>query len=260
MAWDTLAAPGTTLVASPVESRRFGLEVHRGTVGPGDLDRAGLRALVDGSPADVIVLRYDVARQEIPALLATTSRAVLPAGALTYWEKQVGDVAEPSTRVVAATDLDPAVAEQVVRAVVRESFAGYGNHYTADPLLDRSAVLAGYEEWAVGSLDRDTHEVMVQVLDGEPVGVATVEHSAAHAEILLAGLVPTAQGRGLYGDLLLAVERTARAAGRERLVISTQVQNVRVQRAWARFGMRPFAAVETVHLVRPELLRAATGF
>jgi RimJ/RimL family protein N-acetyltransferase len=86
-----------------------------------------------------------------------------------------------------------------------------------------------------------------------------VQHADDHTEILLAGLVPAAQGRRLYGDLLLAVERAAGEAGRERLVISTQVQNVRVQRAWARFGMRPFAAVETVHLVRPELLRAALG-
>jgi hypothetical protein len=32
------------------------------------------------------------------------------------------------------------------------------------------------------------------------------------------------------------------------------VHNVRVQRAWARFGLRPFAAVETVHLVDRALL------
>jgi RimJ/RimL family protein N-acetyltransferase len=249
-----------TLGPSPADSRRFGLEVHRATVGPGVLDPAALRAALDSSPADVVVLRYDVARQEVPAVLATTSRAVLPAGALTYWEKAVGDDVPPSvTAVTEAGDLDRATAERAVRAVVRASFAGYGNHYTADPLLDRDAALAGYEEWALASLDRDAHAVLVQVVDDQPVGVATVQHADDHTEILLAGLVPAAQGRRLYGDLLLAVERAAGEAGRERLVISTQVQNVRVQRAWARFGMRPFAAVETVHLVRPELLRAALG-
>lgn len=259
MAWDTLAAPGVVCAPSPADTARFGVEVHRLTVGPGELRGTELVDLVESSTADVLVTRYDVARQEVPALLASTSRAVLPAGALTYWEKPVvgGD---PPTRtdVVPSGDLDPAAAEAAVRSVVRASFTAYGNHYTADPLLDPDAALAGYEEWATGTVRRSPDDVLVQLLDGEPVGVATLARGDAHVEVLLAGLVPSAQGRGLYGDLLAAVEDRAAAAGAARLVISTQVQNVRVQRAWARRGLRPFAAVETVHLVRREALAAAT--
>lgn len=260
MAWDTLAAPGVACAPSPADTARFGVEVHRLTVGPGPLDAGALTALVEGSPADVLVVRYDVGRQEVPAVLAATSRAVLPAGALTYWETPVRAVDVPLRTVVVPSDeLDPVAAEAAVRAVVRDSFAAYGNHYTADPLLDPVAALAGYEEWATRSLRRDPADVLVQLLDGEPVGVATVEHAEDHVEVLLAGLVATAQGRGLYGDLLAAVEARAAARGRGRLVISTQVQNVRVQRAWARHGLRPFAAVETVHLVHREALRAGQG-
>ncbi|MFF1528386.1 GNAT family N-acetyltransferase [Cellulomonas sp. NPDC058312] len=241
---------------SPAESARFGVEVHRLTIGPGELRAGELRALVEASAADVLVVRYDVGRQEVPAVLAATSRAVLPAGALTYWETPVrAGRASGSTEVVPSGALDPAVAESVVRDVVRSSFAAYGNHYTADPLLDAAAALAGYEEWATQSLRQDPDDVLVQLLEGVPVGVATVEHADDHVEVLLAGLVPVAQGRGLYGDLLAAVEARAAARGLGRLVISTQVQNVRVQRAWARQGLRPFAAVETVHLVRREALR-----
>ena len=260
MAWHTLAAPGVVCVPSPADSARFGVEVHRLTVGPGPVRAAQLVDLVEDSPADVIVARYDVAHQEVPALLAASSRAVLPAGALTYWEKRVvGDEVPVRTRVVPSSALDAAVAETAVRSVVRDSFASYGNHYTADPLLDRAAALAGYEEWAAGSLRRDPDDVLVQLLDGEPVGVATLAHDDDHVEVLLAGLVTSAQGRGLYGDLLTAVEVRGAEAGAERLVISTQVQNVRVQRAWAQYGLRPFAAVETVHLVRRAALVAATA-
>lgn len=260
MAWDTLAAPGVVCAPSPADTARFGVEVHRLTVGPGALRGSELVDLVESSTADVLVTRYDVARQEVPALLASTSRAVLPAGALTYWEKSVvGDASPARTVVVPSGDLDPAAAEAAVRSVVRDSFTAYGNHYTADPLLDRDAALAGYEEWAAGSVRRAPGDVLVQLLDGEPVGVATLERADDHVEVLLAGLVPSAQGRGLYGDLLAAVEARAASGGAERLVISTQVQNVRVQRAWARRGLRPFAAVETVHLVRREALAAAVA-
>ncbi|HEY0216241.1 MAG TPA: GNAT family N-acetyltransferase [Cellulomonas sp.] len=262
MSWDQLAEPGLTGGPSPAESRRFGVEVHRLTVGPGDLDVVGLRAAVEDSDADVLVVRYDVVRQEVAAALAASSRAVLPAGALTYWETQVRDLPvgePPRTVVVGAAALPDAVADAAVRAVVRASFTGYGNHYTADPLLDRRLALDGYEEWALRSLARADHEVLVQLDGDRAVGVATVERAGTCAEVLLAGLVPAAQGRRLYGELLAAVERAALADGLDRLVISTQVQNVRVQRAWARHGLRPFAAVETVHLVRPEALRAVLG-
>ena len=38
--------------------------------------------------------------------------------------------------------------------------------------------------------------------------------------------------------------------GLPRVIISTQVSNVRVQRAWVRAGMKPFAAVTTLHVAR----------
>ncbi|VTR76201.1 GNAT family N-acetyltransferase [Cellulomonas hominis] len=260
MSWDQLAAPGLVLADSPAESARFGRAVSRLTIGAGALDPDELAALVAGSAADVLVVRYDAGRQEVPALLASGSRAVLPAGALTYWEKALehGSVGAPArSAVVGPGELGGDAAEAAVREVVRSSFADYGNHYTADPLLDRDAALAGYEEWATGSLARESDDVLVQTVDGACVGVATLERADDHVEVLLAGLVPSAQGRGLYGDLLVAVQAWALERGLSRLVISTQVHNVRVQRAWARAGLRPFAAVETVHLVDRETLRAA---
>jgi RimJ/RimL family protein N-acetyltransferase len=262
VSWDQLAAPGLVLADSAVESARFGLGVSRLTIGPGTVDAGEFAALVAGSGADVLVVRYDAGRQEVPALLAATARAVLPAGALTYWEKPLehgAGRAPARTTVVPSGQLGREAAEAAVREVVHSSFADYGNHYTADPLLDRDAALAGYEEWATGSLARASDDVLVQTVEGACVGVATLERAADHVEVLLAGLVPSAQGRGLYGDLLAAVEEWALERGLTRLVISTQVHNVRVQRAWARAGLRPFASVETVHLVDRAALRVAVA-
>jgi ribosomal protein S18 acetylase RimI-like enzyme len=162
--------------------------------------------------------------------------------------------------VLSAAALDLETVSGLVRGIVRASFRDYGNHYTANPLLDRSAALAGYEDWAVRSLVSDPGNVLVLTDGGEPIGMATLEPGSDgdHLEILLAGLVPAAQGRHLYDGLLDGCERAALARGATRVVISTQVHNVRVQRAWARHGLRPFAAIETVHLVRRELLSPPT--
>lgn len=258
MAWMDFLAPGVTAAPSPLESTRFGVSVARVSIGAG-ASVAEFTAALDARHEDVVIVRYAAGRLEIPAWLLRVGRAVVPAGALTYWEKAVG--ADAAGRALPrgvhrAADLEPAEVEDAIRRVVRGSFADYGNHYSANPLFARAAALAGYEEWAVMALHRQGQEALVLLHDGSPAGMATVEcqPGADHLEILLAGLVPEAQGRGLYPPLLDACEVLAAAQGVPRVVISTQAHNTRPQRAWARAGYRPFGAVETVHLVRPGLM------
>ena len=49
--------------------------------------------------------------------------------------------------------------------------------------------------------------------------------------------------------------QTARKRGIERIELSTQAQNIAVQRAWAGLGFKPIRPLDTTHLVRNELLR-----
>ena len=267
MSWDQLLEPGVMVRNSPLETERFGYSTIRVTIGPGPVDVGHLLTTIESLAADVLVVRYDAARLELASAFARSGRAVLPAGTLTYWEKPVS-VTEPSRptapsdiEVVAADTMDAEMVSALVQKIVRASFQDYGNHYLANPLLDPSAALAGYQDWAVRSLDANPGNVLVLTDRREPIGLATLESGAdaGHLEILLAGLVPAAQGRRLYVSLLDGCERLAAERGARRMVISTQVHNVRVQRAWARHGLRPFAAIETVHLVDRKLLLASPG-
>jgi hypothetical protein len=261
MTWDQLLEPGVTVTDSPLESARFGRSITRVTIGSGPVDADQLLEVIRDHPADVLIVRYDAALLELPGTFARSDRAVVPAGTLTYWEEPVS-VSEPpagsNLEVLPADRMDLEKVSETVRQIVRESFLDYGNHYTANPLLDRSATLAGYEDWAIRSLRETPGNVLVMTDLGQPVGMATLESGAdgSHLEILLAGLVPAAQGRRLYGSLLDGCARVAVARGAGRMVISTQVHNVRVQRAWARHGLRPYAAIETVHLIDRDLLLA----
>lgn len=255
MSWDEHSRPGLVVSESPYESARFGMSFARATVGTAAAPQV-TDALHDRDE-DVVVVRFDAARRDVGAALARTGRVVLPAGTLTYWERPTSlGLLEPPTgplRVVGASDPGAPTADGLDR-VVGDSFAAYGNHYTANPLLDPTLALAGYQEWARRSLDAPDHEVGFLLYDKDLIGAATVEVAPDHVEILLAGLVSSAQGRGAYRALLAWCVASAKHRGASRVIISTQADNVRVQRAWARAGFVPFAAVETVHLVRDNLL------
>ncbi|NUW42404.1 GNAT family N-acetyltransferase [Nonomuraea rhodomycinica] len=257
MAWqDVIESREVRAVPSPLESARFGRPVERLTVGA-DAEEAldAVREAVLESAADVIVLRYPAERVGWFAGLTGLGRTAIFADCLVYWSLRAGRGRPPAPAPGLRTG--PLGDPDAVGALVADIFAAYGNHYLADPLLDPAAALAGYQEWAARSAAEGS---CVALHDGaRALGIATLEDDGPRTEILLAGVVSAAQGRGLYAHLLKAVEDHALARGGSEVVISTQSHNTRVQRAWARYGFVPVQAHVTVHLVRTALLSSAGG-
>lgn len=254
MAWDGLVGTDIRYWSSDVESRRFGIRIGRVVVGydatPSGAIEAQLHTVVAGAKDDLLVVRYPAAYTKLGAVLADCGRRVIPADVLTYWEIQAEQLAQEtpadSTLEVHAGSSDRA-SRAALETVLLDSFRGYGNHYTANPALDPELALAGYLEWAMGAFERNPDDVLLLIHDGVPVGAATVVPGDGHLEIELAGLVGASQGRGWYATLLAGVGHEAARRGLPRVVISTQISNVRVQRAWVNVGMKPYAAVTTVH-------------
>ncbi|MDR8414575.1 GNAT family N-acetyltransferase [Nonomuraea sp. 3-1Str] len=255
MAWnDVIEARTVRAVPSPLESARFGRPVERLTVGAGSESTIdAVRAAVQASDADVVVLRYPAEHVGWFAELTGLGRTALFADCLVYWSLRAGQGRPPAPAPGLHTA--PLGAPDAVGTLVADIFAAYGNHYLADPLFDAAAALEGYQEWAV----RSAAEGGCLALDdgAHVLGLATLEDSGPRTEILLAGVVPAARGRGLYAHLLKAVEDHAVARGAGEVVISTQSHNTRVQRAWARYGFAPVQTHVTVHLVRTALLHPA---
>ena len=261
MSWDGLQGATVTRSASAVESDRFGMTIGRVVVGdqcPEQEAAPALTAEFDQAPEELLIVRWPTRLVTLGAAAAASSRAVVPADVLVYWEVPASEL-RPDAAALTADDLRvtvPSEADDASRAaldlVVRDSFAGYGNHYTANPRLDRDLALTGYLDWARRALDDNPQDVVLLHHGDQPIGVATLTTGAdgQDLEILLAGLTGTTQGQGWYRHLLAGVGDQARARGCSRVIISTQVHNIRVQRAWARSGFRPFGAVTTVHAMR----------
>ncbi|WP_406313524.1 GNAT family N-acetyltransferase [Streptosporangium sp. NBC_01639] len=257
MGWyDVMESEAVRARESPLESARFGCSIERLTVSAA----AGspfpvVREAVLGSAADVVVLRYPAENVGWFAELTTLGRTAVFADCLVYWRLPAGKghAPERSPDLRTAEPVDPAE----VRASVSDIFAAYGNHYMANPLFDVGGALAGYREWALRSAAEGRCLALRGALRGAGVddvlGLATLEEGDSRTEILLAGIVSGAQGRGLYAHLLKAVEERTLARGATEIVISTQAHNTRVQRAWARYRFEPVQAVLTVHLMRNRL-------
>ena len=250
MSWaDTIEAGALVCGPSPFDTERFGFPVSRVTVPAGarGVSVADVLAAVERDPAQVVVLRYPARHTTWFASLMAGGHDVLLADTLVYWRLPVGSGRAPERlgNVTATTAVSP----DLVDALVADIFAGYGNHYTANPRFDDALVLAGYQEWARRSVKEQGAVVLT---DGdEQIGVATIETVSRSTEILLAGVVSRQQGRGWYAHLLAGVERHAAGLGADQVVISTQGHNTGVQRAWARYGFEPVDTMMTVHLMPP---------
>lgn len=256
MSWAELIGAGQpALLASASEAARFGISVDRLVVADGTtVDDAEVCALVAASDADLVVLRYPARRVRLFAALLPQGRDVLFADQLVYWRLKVGAGRRPAPLPDLRT-VSPASGsgvERMVMDLVGEIFAGYGNHYLADPALDPAATLHGYQEWA--SRSAAAKGAVTLHRRGDPIGLATTSLEDDVLEIELAGVLSRHQGKGYYAHLLAGVEALAGARGATQLVISTQAHNTGVQRAWARYGFQPVVTFSTVHLLRRGLL------
>jgi GNAT superfamily N-acetyltransferase len=77
--------------------------------------------------------------------------------------------------------------------------------------------------------------------EGDPVGVLlVVEPSPGEWEVAYMGLVPSARGRGLGGEILLHALAEARAAGAGRVILSVDDRNEPARRLYQRVGFESY--------------------
>jgi ribosomal protein S18 acetylase RimI-like enzyme len=245
MTWLELTRPGPVVRRrSQVDSDRFGFPVDRVTTPVGGPDP--VEAVLD-SDADVVIVRFPATMTGVSADLVRRGLRVLPADTLVYWHLDVADARLPDRRDdLGARTLTRSdeTTDALVDDLVADIFAGYGNHYVANPAFHPALVLAGYQQWARGAVEHGGTVVVSE--GGSDVALATLDVNQSLVEIELAGVATRHQGRGIYPHVLAAV--VARTNARE-VVISTQAHNAGVQRAWARFGFLPAQAFTTLHVL-----------
>lgn len=236
-----------TVEMNDLESRRFGIAAARVTdpeAGP-----QAVAAALSEAGAEFATLRLSTDALSLVQDYEAAGWRLMDT--LVYYDRGLEDLPAPDRRddgvsIRAGRPEDaPAVAEVAARA-----FAGYFGHYHADRRLDAAAADAVYVDWARRSFEACGPGAPTLVAEDKEglLGFSTIRLvSDAKGEIVLNGVDPRAQRRGVYGRTIDHCMATLREAGRSQVVVSTQVNNIAVQRAWGRRGFRMLHSLYTMH-------------
>ena len=229
---------------SALDSQRFGIRVFR--AGPDNVEAvAELMQFARSGDVDLLILRCPVAA--VAAAQELERAGCFLADTLVYYRGPTsGFTASPTLPgcIRLGQEADRAALEGIARA----SFTGFFGHYHADPRLDPVAATEGYVQWASSALDDAASLVLVSETGGRLSGVLTAKKLNAKTwEILLNGVAPEFQRRGIYAALFREVGCRARLQGASEVLVSTQLANLAPQKVWTRAGLELDHALYTFH-------------
>ena len=92
------------------------------------------------------------------------------------------------------------------------------------------------------------NDVLVAKENQETLAFATLRlNSPEEGEGVLFGISPKAQRRGIYGVLISHSIDWCKNNGARRMIVSTQINNYAVQRAWIKRGFVIYESCYTLH-------------
>jgi GNAT superfamily N-acetyltransferase len=229
---------------SALDSKRFGIRVFRGRV-DSVAAVAELMQFSRSADLDLLIVRC-------PVEAVATAQALERAGGvltdtLVYYRGPTSRFA-PSPGPASGVRLCQEADRAALEAIARASFTGFFGHYHADPRLDQAAATEGYVQWASSALADALSVVLVSETEGRLSGFLTAKKLDAKTwEILLNGVAPEFQRRGIYAALFREIGCRARAQGASEVLVSTQLSNLAPQKVWTRAGLELDHALYTFH-------------
>jgi GNAT superfamily N-acetyltransferase len=231
-------------VYSALDSARFAIRVFRGRADNVEAT-ADLLQFARSTDLDLLIVRCPV--EAVAAAQALERSGAFLTDTLVYYRGPTSGFvlsAAPSPSVRLCQEAD----RESLQAIARASFAGFFGHYHADPRLDPIAATEGYVEWASSALADAASVVLVSETDGSLSGFLTAKKLDAKTwEIVLNGVAPEFQRRGIYAALFREIGCRARREGASELLVSTQLSNIAPQKVWTRAGLEIDHAVYTFH-------------
>ncbi|MDQ1519108.1 MAG: hypothetical protein QOI55_181, partial [Actinomycetota bacterium] len=163
------------LSLAPLETARYGVGIARLDISP---DAAAVPGQIldafERSEARILVLRYPAQYADWFAQLVRPPLRVLHADTLVYYRQDLERVDPRAALPRGVITGGDALTEREVGSLVRTVFAGYGNHYRANPELDADRSIDGYVEWTVNHVGVDSKAlwVLAEHAGGDPIGFA----------------------------------------------------------------------------------------
>jgi ribosomal protein S18 acetylase RimI-like enzyme len=133
--------------------------------------------------------------------------------------------------------------------VARESFRGYFGHYHADPKLDNNKCDETYTDWARKAFaSRCSENFLLGEVNGKIVGFGVLRmNNPGEGEMFLGGIHPDFQGQGIYHSFLCRGMEWCLLKNARKMIISTQLKNISVQKVLIKFGFEISRGYYTYH-------------
>jgi hypothetical protein len=236
---------------SRIETAKFGFPIRRVFVGSKVLDDTNglIEACSLRHQNETVFLKFDSGQHWVRNYLSQYPEQVIPTPDTQFWMKP-HSVKRASTPIEKGSKGRSISRSQLaerddIESLVKVIFSSYRNHYSSNPKLHGIKPVEAYVDWALSKLNQNQEgSTFLLKENSKNVGYALVETQLNAANVLLAGVVPEVEGTGAYQDFLrLLTEQTNLDT-----YISTQTDNIRVQRSWVAAGFKPSRAFSTVHL------------
>lgn len=231
---------------SQIDSERFGVRVARGHILADNLSR--VLDFCAGEKIDLLIARC--ATSDLVAAQNMEMNGFLLMDTLIYYRFDLSKRAIPEDKGQSLVRLLQPEDKEQIRIVAAAAFKGYMGHYHADRRLDRRRCDEAYTSWAERSCIPNTAAdvVLVAEQNGKVAGFGTLRvNSPQEVEGLLFAVAPECQGRGVCRALMIRSLEWSRSRVAHRMVISTQITNVSMQKVWCRVGFEPSHSYYTFH-------------
>ena len=242
-----------SIIYSEIESKRFGLRVYRGQYK--DFDTSDVESIIKKDNFDIIIVRYPTATlYEHFRLVGYENCITIHADSLVYYVAPLQEIDIKPLRNNLRFEVVTSESDKCLDALVETIFSGYQNHYYANPCLQRKAITDGYIEWAKSYARCENGKIAWMAKDGlsgDVVAFATCFNNADESECegILYGVMPEFSGRGIYADLIRFTQGYFKSIGMEKMKVSTQLQNYKVQKVWNSHGFKLDKSFETYHII-----------
>jgi len=232
---------------SAIDEERFGIRVARTT----EVTLQILPSIIDfckKNAVQLLIARCSVF--ELRVAQAMEREGFLLMDTLVYYSRDL--TKKPVPKDVGKAEWRPMRRgeEEKIRTVAAESFRGYLGHYYADERLDRAKCDEVYTSWTLRLCNsvEPTDSVLVAELDGSIVAFGAMRvNNTAEGEMVLAGVTPSARGKGIYNSLFINGMKWCLSRELSRIVSSTQITNLASLKVWTRLGFELSHAYYTFH-------------
>jgi ribosomal protein S18 acetylase RimI-like enzyme len=231
---------------SDIDTERFGIITAR-VIGITSDSLSQVLEFCSVKKVKLLIARCDMS--DLDAAQSMEKKGFLLMDTLVYYNLNLVKQDVPAEKGVVLVRPIRATEEKEMILIARESFRGYFGHYHTDPRLDKSKCDEAYTDWARKTFaSRDSDNFLVGEIEKKIVGFGVLRiNNPDEGEMFLGGIHPDFQGQGIYHSFLCKAAKWCLSKNVQKMIISTQLKNISVQKVLIKFGFEISKGYYTYH-------------